>query len=471
MNESRREQTKHDNRRSSGSFPWFDYPREQWKVPCPYCDKQIHNHRDAFTAHWTSSSTCEGPQESRPPRLKHLSSSEWKSVYERLTDERDTEQRDEPRRTASGSEQKQTYRQQLVETLDSIRSGLDAADRHVSRGNSEIALEILSELEMHFNSAEQILHTHELDEFRERLTELERRHETRIESVTRSDRSESIPDEVGHAPDVSVDYDALTEEVPIGGGGNADVTRATFRAPNGDVTLAIKKPRMHGTLRRDEFDRMLAEARTWDKLDDHDHIVDVVDYGSEPIPWIAMEYMDGGHLGEQSDEMHTSRALWTALAITRAVYHAHRRGIAHLDLKPQNVLFRTMEDAWDVPKVADWGLSKHLLEQSKSVEGLSVEYAAPEQFDDDYGRTDYATDIYQLGAVFYELFTGRPPFEGQPFEIIDKIKARRPTPPSEIADVPDALDEVLLTALAKRKGDRYDDIVYFRDELEELLEK
>jgi serine/threonine protein kinase len=228
---------------------------------------------------------------------------------------------------------------------------------------------------------------------------------------------------------------------------------------------------MHGTLRRDEFDRMLAEARTWDKLDDHDHIVDVVDYGSEPVPWIAMEYMDGGHLGEQSGEMHTSRALWTALAITRAVYHAHRRGIAHLDLKPQNVLFRTIEDAWDVPKVADWGLSKHLLEQSKSVEGLSVEYAAPEQFDDDYGRADYATDIYQLGAVFYELFTGRPPFEGQPFEIMDMIKARRPTPPSEIADVPDALDEVLLTALAKRKGDRYDDIVYFRDDLEELLEK
>jgi serine/threonine protein kinase len=227
---------------------------------------------------------------------------------------------------------------------------------------------------------------------------------------------------------------------------------------------------MSGTLHTDQVEQILQEAETWDKLDDHDHIVGVVDYGSEPIPWIAMEYMDGGYLGERSDEMEISQALWTALAITEGVYHAHRRGVAHLDLKPQNVLFRTVADAWDVPKVADWGLSTHLLDHSKSVEGLSPQYAAPEQFDEDFGSTDDITDIYQLGAVFYELFTGQPPFEGTPAKAMHKVLHEQPTPPSEIADVPAELDEILLTALAKKKGDRYEDIVYLRDDLQALFD-
>ena len=168
--------------------------------------------------------------------------------------------------------------------------------------------------------------------------------------------------------------------------------------------------------------------------------------------------------------MDLDQALWTAIAITKGVRHAHGRGIAHLDLKPRNVLFRTVDGAWDAPKVADWGLSKHLLEHSKSIEGMTVEYAAPEQFDDSYGVSDDITDIYQLGAVFYELFTGRPPFEGQPFEVIKQVERERPTPPSEVADVPSALDEILLTALAKEKTDRYGDILYLRDALQDIFD-
>jgi serine/threonine protein kinase len=93
----------------------------------------------------------------------------------------------------------------------------------------------------------------------------------------------------------------------------------------------------------------------------------------------------------------------------------------------------------------------------------------PEQFDtDQYGPTDNVTDVYQLGAVFYELFTGRPPFEGQTFEVINKIQSERPAPPSEVADVPEALDEVLLTALATGKADRYEHVLYLRDDLQAL---
>ncbi len=278
-----------------------------------------------------------------------------------------------------------------------------------------------------------------------------------------------VPDEIPDAPTLSVDFEALREMEPIGVGGNADVKRAVLATPDGDVRLAIKEPRMSGTLHTDQVERMLDEAETWARLDDHDHVVGVVDYGSAPTPWIAMEYMDGGHLGERCGEMRLPQALWTGVVLARAVRHAHRRGVAHLDLKPENVLFRTVEDAWDVPKIADWGLSKHLLDHSTSVEGLSPQYAAPEQFTEEYGPTDDVTDIYQLGAVLYELFTGRPPFEGEAATVMQRALNESPTPPSEVASVPEALDGILLTALAKERDDRYDDVIYLRDDLRELF--
>ncbi|GAB3321133.1 PQQ-binding-like beta-propeller repeat protein [Haloplanus salinarum] len=276
------------------------------------------------------------------------------------------------------------------------------------------------------------------------------------------------PERVPQAPAVDVVYDELTDEEPIGAGGSADVVKVTLPTSEGDVPLAIKRPRTSNTLEVDEVETLLREAETWDKLDDHDHIVGVVDYGATPLPWIAMEYMDGGDLSERTGDLEFDQAVWTAEAIARGVRHAHRRGVAHLDLKPANVLFRSIEDAWDVPKVADWGLSKHLIERSETVEGLSPQYAAPEQFDDDFGVPDDVTDVYQLGTVLYELFTGKPPFEGQPAKAMHRVLNERPTPPSEISDVPPALDDILLPALAKEKKDRYESVLLLQKALQEL---
>jgi serine/threonine protein kinase len=285
---------------------------------------------------------------------------------------------------------------------------------------------------------------------------------------TKSARDQRPP-KIPSVPDLSINYDNLTLGEPIGGGGNADVITAEYPIPDGDMILAVKEPRISGTLHADQAKRMIDEAETWDKLDDHDHIVSVLDYGDAPLPWIAMEYMDGGHLGQQ-ESICIEQALWTAISITRGVRHAHRRGVAHLDIKPENVLFTTVEDAWAVPKVADWGLSKHLLHHSNSMEGVSPQYAAPEQFDESYGETNLSTDIYQLGATLYKLFTGDPPFKGSPTKVMRAVMDDAPTPPSQITDVPKSLDNVLLTAMAKQKEDRYDDIVYLRDDLQDIFD-
>lgn len=272
-------------------------------------------------------------------------------------------------------------------------------------------------------------------------------------------------------PDVnvsSVEYERLQKENLIGKGGNADVFRATVNDDEIESPLAVKEPNIAGTLHTETVDRIMSEADTWQRLDDHDHVVTVVDYGSNPLPWIAMELMDGGHLGERTDNINGEQALFTAIATTKAIRYAHRRGVAHLDLKPENILFRSVEKGWDIPKVADWGLSKRLLRRSKSIDGFTPHYAAPEQFDESFGSQDDITDIYQLGAVFYELFTGQPPFEGRPTKVMRAVINESPTPPSKIADIPPELDEILLTALAKEKDDRYETVVHLRDKLQRV---
>jgi serine/threonine protein kinase len=164
-----------------------------------------------------------------------------------------------------------------------------------------------------------------------------------------------------------------------------------------------------------------------------------------------------------------AEALWLVGRIAEGVRYGHRHGIAHLDLKPSNVLLReTPGETWSYPKVSDWGLAKMLLEHSNSIEGISPTYAAPEQFDTEtYGSTDDITDIYQLGALAYAVVTGQPPFTGPATAVMQGVLQDDPDPPSSMTpEVPAAVDEVVLKALAKRKADRYEGVLTFRQELD-----
>lgn len=266
--------------------------------------------------------------------------------------------------------------------------------------------------------------------------------------------------------DADIDPDAIDPDYEPGTPATEPAGTPTKIQPGGESESTDSDTRQQG----EDKNQLLEEAEKWAKIDDHDHIVNIVDYGDEPLPWIAMEYMDGGHIAHRAGEVDLDQALWIAIATTKAVRHAHRRGVAHLDLKPDNILFRTVDDAWDVPKVADWGLSKLLLNHSQTVAGLSTHYAAPEQFDREFGQADDITDIYQLGSVFYELFTGQRPFEGRPAQVMRKVLTADATPPSEIADLPPALDDILLKALEREKDDRYETVVNLRNDLQDVRE-
>jgi tetratricopeptide (TPR) repeat protein/tRNA A-37 threonylcarbamoyl transferase component Bud32 len=258
----------------------------------------------------------------------------------------------------------------------------------------------------------------------------------------------------------------------IGSGGNADVYRATIDVDGTRRTIALKEPRMQGTVDKSVIEQFVSEAETWAKLDDHEHIVSVLGYGSAPLPWIALEYMDEGDLADH-DELRFAERLEVAIRITDAVWYAHQHGIAHLDLKPANILFTSTGSGAGsglTPKIADWGLARMLLDHSKSVEALSPRYSAPEQFDSEtHGTPDNQTDLYQLGVIIYELLAGEHPFEGSTSQVMHSIMHETPEPPSTHArEISAELDEILLTALSTEKADRQEAVVYLRDGLQSV---
>jgi serine/threonine protein kinase len=271
---------------------------------------------------------------------------------------------------------------------------------------------------------------------------------------------------VASPPAADLDYDDLDLGAPLGATGKTTVFEARVRGSAGPDRVAVKQPDLSATLDRGTVDRFVEEAEVWAGLDDHPHVVGVVDYGTEPVPWIAMEFMDGGSLADRVPSPFRE-ALWIALGATRAVRHAHTRGVVHHDLKPANVLFREAGDRWPVPKVADWELARRLLEADHSEDAYTPRYAAPEQlYPERYGRADRPADLFQLGVLCYELFTGEHPFGETGVAGADGP----PAPPSEVADVPAELDDPLLTALARDPTDRQEDVLDLRRSLERVAD-
>jgi len=269
-----------------------------------------------------------------------------------------------------------------------------------------------------------------------------------------------------------ISYETVKDGEVIGSGGQATVKRVSLPGTDQPDTVAVKQPQAPSeTLDTAVIESFFEEAETWAKLakrertDQYrntDHIVGIVTIG-EYLPWLAMEYMDGGNLADRLDSypdgLPVDEALWIADCLCDGLKLAHDNGVAHLDIKPENILFReTPTGKWNLPKIADWGLARSLLADSQSMDMLSVEYAAPEQFNPaEFGKPDSYTDIYQLGAILYKMVTGELPYSGEQPEIMHGVLyGDKPDPPSSHRDqLPQAVDDIVLKTLSTEKPQRY----------------
>jgi TPR repeat protein/serine/threonine protein kinase len=218
--------------------------------------------------------------------------------------------------------------------------------------------------------------------------------------------------------------------------------------------------------------RVNREVRALARLDDHPHIVTVYDVGHRRgQPYIVSQYMAGGSLenrlkNSESHRLPALEAVQIAGEVCEALEHAHVRGILHRDLKPANLLF-TQDGTC---KLADLGFGFVLAAELSRLLGVSmtvgtIAYTAPEQAL--VQPSDARSDLYSLGALLYEMVTGRPPFLGDNLAaVVDQHINLPPAPPSlPVPGLPRPLEVLILRLLAKSPEDRPKNATEVREEL------
>jgi serine/threonine-protein kinase len=255
----------------------------------------------------------------------------------------------------------------------------------------------------------------------------------------------------------------------IGTGGHSSVYRAHDTLLERSVALKVLHEQL--TADEDHVERFKREARAVAQLA-HPNIVTVIDRGErDGRQYIVFEYIDGENLKElirREGPLPVRRALQLGLQIARALAFAHRQGLVHRDVKPQNVLLAPTGQA----KVTDFGIARGLevggLTHTGTVLGTS-EYIAPEQARGE--RVVAQSDVYALATVIYELLTGNVPFAGDNFVAVALRHVNDPPPHvrERRQDVSPRLDQALQRAMAKDPDERFATMDDFIVELEACL--
>src|SRR5271157_5330249 len=225
--------------------------------------------------------------------------------------------------------------------------------------------------------------------------------------------------------------------------------------------------------RPEELERFLREAQAVAALR-HPNVVQVHDIGDvEGRPYFTMELVEGGNLADQirgvPQPAHQAAARVATLA--EAIHAAHQSGIVHRDLKPSNILL-TRDGT---PKVTDIGLARRLEgDGGLTLSGVPVgtpSYMAPEQARADKGAIGPATDVYALGAILYELLTGRPPFRAESATAtLQQVLTDEPVTPTRLnPQVPGDLTTICLKSLSKEPHRRYASAVALAEDLRRFL--
>jgi WD40 repeat protein len=264
-------------------------------------------------------------------------------------------------------------------------------------------------------------------------------------------------------------YDMLDE---LGRGGMGVVYRARQR--RAQRLVALKMILAGGHAGPEAAARFAVEVEAVARLQ-HPHIVQIYDVGEhDGRPYFALEYVDGGSLEKKlTGTPQPARAAAEMVeTLARAMHHAHRQGIVHRDLKPANVLLT----ADGTPKVTDFGLAKLLVggggmqTQSGAILG-TPSYMAPEQAGGKSKDIGPAVDVYTLGAILYEMLTGRPPFRGEtPLETLQQVQSTEPVPPSRLQPrLPRDLTTICLKCLQKEPAKRYASALALAEDLRRFL--
>ncbi len=241
----------------------------------------------------------------------------------------------------------------------------------------------------------------------------------------------------------------------IGVGGMATVYKAYQPSMDRDVAIKILP---HYLSQDAEFaKRFQREARAIAKLE-HAHILPVYDYGEhDQITYIAMRYVQAGTLKERIargplplDEINRLIG-----QIGGALDYAHRMGVIHRDVKPGNVLVDAQGDTY----LTDFGLAR-MMEATQQLTASGVGLGTPAYMSPEQGqgvKVDHRSDIYSLGVILFEMVTGHVPFEAEtPMAVVLKhITDPLPLPRAIAPDVPEAVERVILKALAKNPTDRF----------------
>src|SRR5271170_108002 len=261
----------------------------------------------------------------------------------------------------------------------------------------------------------------------------------------------------------------------VGRGGMAEVFRA--RDIRLDRIVAVKT--LRDDLARDQTfqARFRREAQAAASLN-HPSVVAVYDtgedmVGSVPVPYIVMEFVDGRTLRDllrDDRRLLPERAAEITDGVLRALDYSHRNGIVHRDIKPGNVMLTRSGDV----KVMDFGIARAVsdsqmtMTQTAQVIG-TAQYLSPEQARGE--RVDARSDLYSTGCLLYELLTGRPPFTGDsPVAIAYQHVKEDPVPPSQVdREVPGWADAIVLKAMQKDPGDRYQSAGEMRNDIQRAL--
>jgi len=260
-------------------------------------------------------------------------------------------------------------------------------------------------------------------------------------------------------------YEIIEE---LGKGGMGRVYRVEDKKLSQEVALKLIKPEIAKD--KKTIERFRGELKTARRIR-HKNVCGMYDLGEEKgTNYITMEYVRGEDLKRlirKMGQLSVGQAIPIAKQICEGLAEAHRLGVVHRDLKPQNV----MVDEDGNARIMDFGIARSL--EAKGITGAGVmigtpEYMSPEQVEGK--EVDQRSDIYSLGIILYEMVTGRVPFEGDtPFTIGMKHKSEKPQNPKELnTQISDDLNRVILRCLEKDKEKRYQSAGEVRSELQNI---